>query len=51
MPQRDENAVLELANVARNLLTRLTEIDTELPGSIREALSNKIEYYAARGME
>ena len=43
----DKNAVAELANVARNLLTRLTEIDTELPGSIREAISSKIEYFAA----
>jgi hypothetical protein len=41
------NAVAELANVARNLLARLEEIDTELPGSMREAIRNKIEFYAA----
>jgi hypothetical protein len=42
-----ENAVAELANVARCLLTRLTEIDTELPGSVAEALHNKIEFYSS----
>ena len=41
------NAVAELSNVARCLLTRLTEIDTELPGTMVEALQNKIDYYAA----
>jgi len=44
MPQ--PNAVAELANVARSLLARLVEIDKELPGSIAEALRNKIEFYA-----
>lgn len=47
MAREDDNAVQELANVARNLLVRLTEVDAALPGSIREALSNKIEHYAS----
>ena len=39
-------AATELANVARELLARLVEIDTELPGSIAEAIHNKIEFYS-----
>lgn len=47
MPEMDE-AVQELANVARSLLERLREIDTKMPGSVAEALDNKISFYAAR---
>lgn len=42
----NENAVRELAHVARSLLERLREIDTELPGSVAEAIENKISFYA-----
>lgn len=47
MAVEDRNAVTELASITRLLLARLAEIDTEVPGSVRSALSNKIEYYAA----
>lgn len=46
MAEHQPDAVAELANVARSLLARLIEIDTELPGSYVHALANKIEYYA-----
>jgi tRNA(Met) C34 N-acetyltransferase TmcA len=39
-------AVRELAHVAGHLLDRLTEIDPCMPGSIREALRSKIDFYA-----
>lgn len=41
------NAVWELANIARNLLIRLREVDDEMPPAIRQALRNKIEHYAS----
>lgn len=41
-----EDAVRELAHVARNLLERLREIDTELPGSVAEAIESKIDFYS-----
>lgn len=40
-------AVWELANIARNLLTRLREVDDQMPASVRQALRNKIEHYAS----
>lgn len=36
----------ELAHIARNLLVRLEETDPNLPGSIQQAISSKIDYYA-----
>jgi hypothetical protein len=43
----DKNtAIKELAHVAESLLERLNDIDTELPGSMRQALQTKIAYYA-----
>ena len=42
----NEDAVRELAHVARSLLERLREIDTEMPGSIAEAIEAKISFYA-----
>jgi hypothetical protein len=45
MDERDE-AIRELANIASNLLKHAAEIG--MPGSIREALENKINYYALK---
>lgn len=41
-----EDAVRELAHVARSLLERLREIDTELPGSVASAIESKINFYS-----
>ena len=44
----EDEAILELAHVAQCLLKRLTEIsDPGLPGSIREAIAGRIDYYRA----
>lgn len=49
MSEQDE-AIIELANVARGLLERLDELN-DSPISIRRAIRNKIEYYASRAHE
>lgn len=46
--QGKDEAIVELAHVAGCLLDRLTEVDAELPGIFREAIRNKIDYYASR---
>jgi hypothetical protein len=44
MDPKDE-AIKELAHVARELLKRVQEIDKDTPGTLIQALENKIEYH------
>jgi hypothetical protein len=43
-----DEAVKELAHVARELLNRLQEVDHETPGIFIQALHSKINYYESQ---